>query len=469
MFRPLVIALLATGAAAAASAPVSDTTEASAVPAPATFSPTGSLGIPRSGHTATLLFTGDVLVTGGGHGRPDVTAELYHPLTGSFIRTTGNMTKARSGHTATLLGGPGNLNRWYYGMVLIVGSVDASAELYDPARRIFTATGSMHHARTSPTATLLDTGEVLIVGGNTNKGDRTAELYDPTSEEFFDTGPTTVLRTGHTATLLDDGHVLIAGGNGAAGATAELYDPVTHTFTPTARGMTRPRAGHTATLLEFENGSQTQNGNVLIVGTDGSADLYNPNTATFASVGSNTIPRGGYTASLRNDATVLVAGGYIIDSACNFADSLTTATLFTPGNVVFTVTGRLNTARDAHTATVLYDGSVLVIGGTLHIASHSVPNSCQTTAAVVSSAELFKTVGQHTYTLTGYCFGHVSNTYDMCAIARDTTQCPVGQAAVIPRSEACSKFAIQPVDASTTCRVQTRPFGPTIGGACLIQ
>src|SRR5262249_46032805 len=158
-----------------------------------------------------------------------------------------------------------------------------------------------------------------------------------------DTGPTTVLRTGHTATLLDDGHVLIAGGNGAAGATAELYDPVTHTFTRTAGGMTSPRAVHTAPLLEFEDGSQTQNGFVLIVETDGSADLYNPNTATFARVASNTGPRRGHTASLRGDATVLVTGGYSIDSSCNFPDSLSTATLFTPGNDVFTVTGRLNT------------------------------------------------------------------------------------------------------------------------------
>jgi hypothetical protein len=429
--------------------------------------PTGSMAIPRSGHAATLLFTGDVLVTGGGRGQPDATAELYHPLTGTFTGTTGNMTEPRSGHTATLLGGLSNANRWYYGMVLIVGSVNATAELYDPARRIFSATGSMHHARTSPTATLIGTGQVLIVGGNTNSGDQTAELYDPASGEFFDTGSTTMPRTGHTATLLDDGHVLISGGNGAAGETAELYDPVTRSFTKTTGGMTKPRAGHTATLLERENGSQTQNGFVLIVGTDGSADLYNPNTATFASVGGDTIPRSAFTASLQNDATVLVAGGYATDPSCNLPNSLTAATVFTSISDAFTVTGGLNTARDTHTATVLYDGRVLVIGGTRHTASHPVQNSCQTTGTVLSSTELLAPAGLRTYTLTGYCFGPVFNTYDQCGLARDTAQCPAGQPAVIPRSLNC-RFGGYPVDASTTCRAKGL-YGQSIGGACVIQ
>jgi probable HAF family extracellular repeat protein len=105
---------------------------------PASFTPTGSMTIPRSRHTATLLLTtGEVLVTGGGNGRPDVTAELYNPATGTFTRTTGNMLEARSGHTATVLGNPKLPN---YGKVLIVGgnttSGDLKAELYettDPA------------------------------------------------------------------------------------------------------------------------------------------------------------------------------------------------------------------------------------------------------------------------------------------------------------------------------------------------
>src|SRR5262249_54267733 len=154
----------------------------------------------------------------------------------------GNMTEARSGHRAALLDLSSSTLK-NYGKVLIVGSVDTTAELYDPAANTFTPTGSMNHARASPTATRLNTDKVLIVGGNT-AGDLTAELYDPVTETFSDTGSTTILRTGHTATLLLDGRVLIAGGSGSA--TAELYDPGTGTFSPTTGNMTEARSGHTA-------------------------------------------------------------------------------------------------------------------------------------------------------------------------------------------------------------------------------
>src|SRR5262249_33095937 len=157
------------------------------------------------------------------------------------------------------------------------------------------------------------TGKVLIVGGNTS-GDQVAELYDPASGAFSDSGSTTILRSGHTATLLLTGKVLIAGGGTD---TAELYDPATGTFSVTAGAMTATRSGHTATLLGAADGAQ--NGYVLIIGTDSTADLYDPNMQTFARVGSVAsglnnglpirLPINAHTASLRNDGTVLAAGG----------------------------------------------------------------------------------------------------------------------------------------------------------------
>jgi len=65
---------------------------------------------PRSGHTATLLLNGQVLITGGSQERP-ASAELFDPVTNVFV-PTGNMTTGRFGNSATLLPD---------GRVLIVG------------------------------------------------------------------------------------------------------------------------------------------------------------------------------------------------------------------------------------------------------------------------------------------------------------------------------------------------------------
>ena len=142
---------------------------------------------------------------------------------------SGNLNEARSGHTATLLRD---------GKVLVVGGSGldgalASAELYDPASGTWAATGSMTWARAGHSATLLRDGRVLVVGGN-NSGSvhYSAELYDPVSESW------TVLdsvsgRISHTATLLRDGDVLVAGSG-----TAEPFDPASRTWS--AAGETIP-------------------------------------------------------------------------------------------------------------------------------------------------------------------------------------------------------------------------------------
>jgi hypothetical protein len=118
------------------------------------------------------------------------------------------MSTPRSGHTATLLTN---------GKVLIVGGDDARAELFEPATETFAPTGSMSISRYGATATLLANGKVLIAGGlgpGANQLPRldTAELYDPLSGTFSGTGSMAVPRFLHAATLLNDGKILITGG-----------------------------------------------------------------------------------------------------------------------------------------------------------------------------------------------------------------------------------------------------------------
>src|SRR5438105_637540 len=98
-------------------------------------------------------------------------------------------------------------------------------------------TGSLGTGRYFHTATLLDSGKVLVAGGDNSSGSfvSSAELYDPATGTWSSTGSLVTARNGHTATLLDSGKVLVAGGYGSSGvlSSAELYDPASGSWSST--------------------------------------------------------------------------------------------------------------------------------------------------------------------------------------------------------------------------------------------
>src|SRR5947209_7258965 len=67
-----------------------------------TSSLTGRMHVARSGHQATLLLDGRVLVTGGSNERDKVVgaAEMFNPLTGTWSAVAPNLTP-RLGHAAS--------------------------------------------------------------------------------------------------------------------------------------------------------------------------------------------------------------------------------------------------------------------------------------------------------------------------------------------------------------------------------
>lgn len=170
----------------------------------------------------------------------------------------------------------------------------------------------MNRSRTSSTTTLLPNGKVLVVGGfNGTTVEASAELYDPATDRWTLTGAMGVGRYYHTATLLANGMVLVAGGKDQTYlqcgyytcppiASAELYDPATGRWSPTG-AMTATRALFTATLLA--------DGTVLAA-SRGPTDLSDPANRTWQAAASLNVDRSTvpYGAIRLADGRVMVVG-----------------------------------------------------------------------------------------------------------------------------------------------------------------
>jgi hypothetical protein len=255
---------------------------------------TGDLNIPRSYNVIALLPDGKVLVAGGDAASGTTnTAEIFDPtqvtkgVTGTWTQIA-SMSFARNTATANLLTTGPNA-----GKVLVAGGFDADAvllsscELYDPSTGKWTATGSLHDGRFFHTATLLNSGKVLVVGGGTDTDNLvSAELYDPLTGTWSLSGSLATPRYIHTATLLsvgpNAGKVLVVGGLDNAGnplASTELYDPagvsggVTGTWTTTSN-LVDARDNFTSTFIPTID-SAHPNGGVLSVGGSGATSILN--------------------------------------------------------------------------------------------------------------------------------------------------------------------------------------------------
>ena len=286
-------------------------------PSTGTFTLTGNLNVARSGATATLLDNGMVLVAGGqGTAGYLTSAELYNPTTGIFT-LTGSLHAARVSHTATVLNDGSVLIAGGYCDVFVgpcTAEVLNEAEVYDPTAGAFSVVGAMASPRYQHSATLLNSGRVLIAGGascvSTGCNTASAELYDPVARSFQGTGNLSIARRNHTATLLNGGGVVVIGGiNDPGSGASELYNPATGAFTQTA-SLPAPRDLHTATLLS--------NGTVLVAGglcgfqynsfcTD--VEIFDPQTGSFSVTGNLNQSRYSSTATVLGNGLALVTGG----------------------------------------------------------------------------------------------------------------------------------------------------------------
>ena len=135
--------------------------------------------------------------------------------------------------------------------------------------------------------------------------------------------------------------------------------PEAEDFVGLANAMSSGRSQHTATLLD--------DGTVLVAGgfsrsdlTTATADLYDHETRSFApTLTPMERGRARHTATKLLDGRVLIVGG--VTGAGNVATAA--CILFDPASGTFSPAAPLSIARGYHTATLLADGRVLVCGG----------------------------------------------------------------------------------------------------------
>lgn len=325
------------------------------------------------------LGEGKVLAAGGGVSAIPLSAAEIYDVAGGGWRRTGDLTQARRGHQGVVL---------QDGRVLVVGGIAegellASAETYDPAAGVWQPTNPMTTARLGHSLTVLGDGRVLAAGGTTPKAqqasvggqtiraDSSAEIYDPATGQWTAATPMGSARFEHTATLLDDGRVLIVGGLGAPTGesavsplgTAELYDPAAGVFVGSGR-MAEGRTNHASVRL--------LDGSVVVIGGAGgaagdvslaSAERYDPRRGTWVRVEAMSQPRSGASATLLTGGRVLVAGGEAVERGVR--RSLATSELFDPAGTWRPAgkAGKMACPRSEQAAVALPGGVVLVVAG----------------------------------------------------------------------------------------------------------
>lgn len=213
------------------------------------FAPAGPMITSRSMAGVVALPDGHALIAGGypsGQDAATSSAELFDPETLTFS-PTGSMGTSRSLPSMAVLPD---------GRVFVSpGESRTTVETYDPSSGRFSAAGTMSSYGFGDAIALPD-GRVVVIGGTSLSRRGFVEVWDPTSLTF---SPERELRGRvRSATLLDDGRILLVGGDPAN--WSGIYDPTT--------GVT---ISIQTTLAWQPKATRLADGRVLVVGglTDG--------------------------------------------------------------------------------------------------------------------------------------------------------------------------------------------------------
>jgi len=299
---------------------------------------------------------------------PNTVAPLYFAPT-SFFAPTADTPAARYHPVGAALSD---------GTVVVAGGVDAteapvpSVELFVPGAATFSALADHTVARKRAESALLPGVGLLIVGGEDAAGApiADADLFLEAQRRFVTiTDSRLEGRTGHKVVTLPDGRALVTGGmSGTTTLATTLYiavmDDGTYKVSP-GPTLTEARSGHAATVavgtaIVFGG----YDANKVPLATIEAVDIGYGTSQVIAHM---QMPRAEATASVLLDGSILIVGGIGPDGR-----PLKNAEIFNPITRSTQLT-ELDVARHAHSATVLSDGRVLIAGG----AENEAPSSSE--------------------------------------------------------------------------------------------
>ncbi|WP_437622967.1 Kelch repeat-containing protein [Sorangium sp. So ce1151] len=389
------LAMLRAGTAWAASAP--------------SWESVPSMITPRGEHTATELQDGRVLVTGGYPlvDAPPYTSlaamslrevEIYDPATRTWSPAA-PLAQPRSGHAATLLPN---------GRVLVAGGRSrrevpsgaalASVELYDPTSNTWTTAAPLPRPHPAPSMVLVDGRPVLVGSGlnDTRDSDQfNSATYDPASDRWtalpncFNVERIAFVAGGIipmpvSATLLDDGRLMAVGGG------CSRYDRETELWTWEQNAVMR------TSEYRYPHATTLPGGDVLVVGGTLSGpdpqvhafaqvylprdDRWEPTSGPYAPAST---PCGRGSLGIRGTRTALLPSGKVLltggmepcrdnVSTANIFPFFSTMALFDEATRAWSpldLEPPVTMARAYHSSTPLRDGSVLIAGGYVDVAA----------------------------------------------------------------------------------------------------
>ncbi len=286
----------------------------------------GTLDVPRSSHTATLLTTGNVFVAGGV--QAPGSWEIYN--SSGRLQSSGTLLNALYGHFAVRLGN---------GNVFLGGGVDAAGafEIHSSTGALVSSGSLLGKRGAGVGAVLLQDGNVWISGSNSNSlgggnpGDAcTWEIHSP-SGTLLSNGSLNTCFSSAKIFVLGNSDVLLMGG-AIAPSTYEIR-------TQTGAFV---RDGTLINGFDGYSGAAFLNNNVFLfeqgyweyVGLDANAHV------TFDTTGSLLDGRSGARAVVTSTNRFFITGGSIAPATWEmYTPSGTTVTLYSYGNLFDTREG----------------------------------------------------------------------------------------------------------------------------------